>query len=267
MNPGHYYVSGQPGGSGAHDVWYGTLNDAQGAIVLEPTVSPRSIAVRADGSDRILYLAHGNSSLSRVDLDSNNVADPNELVNLLDISETLYSKHVMLDADGNLYWLARQGQVYRWPASVVATADTAGSLTEANADWDLDLTAFDLMHSGRIMELAEMPNGDIVVSTSAGLVNLGARDQTTPHVASYDENDVFFDYEGDAPVISHYASGLYADAFGNLFFTDGAQGTNLVVGAASPGGDTLTTVTAPTSQTFEIGLEPTRALQGWNLYQ
>ncbi|MCC5877596.1 MAG: hypothetical protein JJU11_15355 [Candidatus Sumerlaeia bacterium] len=264
LNPEYYYVSGQA--SSGTRVYYGHITDSIGETVLGDGPGPRSIAVRADGTDRIIYLTHGNSLIDRAVVDANNQILEGDLVDILSLSVSAYSKQVMLDSAGNLYWLSRDGWVYRWPSSVVDTATTAGSLTEANADWSVDATGITANSgSGKLFELAETPDGDIIASSNEGLLLLGnVADSSVTLVLT--GADVFFEFPATMPIATGFGSGLYSDAFGNIYFTDGATGIDLGVAGISPGGDTETVVNAPSSQTFDVILE-TSADRDWLLYQ
>lgn len=263
LNPEYYYVAGQA--TSGIRVYYGHINDHTGVQVLGDGPATRTVAARADGDDRILYFSHGNNTIDRAVVDANNEITEDDLVNILDIGENLYSKHVMLDADGNLYWLSRVGWVYRWPASLVETATEEGDLTDANADWVVDATGIDSRDGVELYELAETPDGDIIVSTQEGLVNLGNRSQASVNVA-IDGTDAFFAFPPELPLDTSFASGIYSDAFGNIYFTKGATGTDLGYAAASPGGQSSTSVTAPLSQTLNVNPEPTDARM-WHLYE
>lgn len=265
LNPGSYFVGGQGSiANGVSQLLYGTYPGNLADISATADLgAPRGIAVIENGGNREIFLAVTNNRIDRAAIDGSNqlVGPP---VNILGIATpTLYSRAVFVDSLGNLYYVARQGEVHRWPASVVATATTAGSLTDSNRDWFVS-------GAGVVgaQNVVEMPNGDIVLAATgtAGsanplrLYNLGNAASATPTSATVLTTDAFF--EVTATLHSNYAAQAYADAFGNIYF---ANANNMFgIFGISPGGTTNTTVTAPLSQNFSI-IEELRAGK-WNLY-
>lgn len=266
-NPGNYFASGQATAARTNII-YGSLSDI---VAQNPNPGnfdfggPRNIAIIEDGADRYLLLTRG-SAINRFPINPDNTIDTTTApVDLLD--RTDYSRGLFVDSEGNLYWASRDGFVHRWDAATVIAADTEDSLTPANASWTI---------SGiPAQALTELPNGDIIVvgTRAAG----GSPDDTVTFfnignvsdasvTETLDLTDAFFTIELDEPVSTNtYAADIDADLYGNIYFAM----ANLFFGALalSPGGDTETTVTAPSSQIFEIGLEPTRASETWDLYQ
>lgn len=268
VNPGHYFVSGQ---GGVTQLIYGDPLVDIVAFNANPDEvdlgAPRTHAVvGTDDTDRMIYLASGTSIINRGEVNEDNeLVGP--LVNILGIGG-FYSKHVFFDSEGNLIWVARDdgsaggGAVYRWLAAEVEAAD-AGTLTEANADWAFSAPGID-----RLNEVAELPNGDIVLASTAGFHVLG-NVTSTDLSGTIDPVDAFFPFPSEV-VVSTYGTGLDVDPFGNIYYatigTTAVPRQGFVVAGLSPGGNTSTEVTAPLSQTLTINPEPTSARM-WHLYE
>lgn len=264
FNPDYYFLCGQ-GVAPRTQMLYGHVFDieAEDANPNQLALSaPRAIAIVVDGSDRYMLLASGNNVINRAVISATNTLE-GPLVNILGVaSPTQYSKHIYLDSSGNLYWVSRDeggsalgGRVYRWPASVVLAADTAGSLTEANADWVFTTSGID-----RLQGVTELPNGDMVLICSVGLINIGnvadvpvAPD--TQITRALTEADPFFAMPPEAG-FSIYGVNLYSDLFGNLYLANlgvtAVPRAGFVAAGLSPGGQSSTTVNAPLSQVFRI---------------
>ena len=266
-NPGHYFVTGQ---GGVTQLIYGDPLVDTFAINANPDEvalgSPRTHAVvGTDQTDRVIYFAAGGS-VTRGDLNEDNqVVGP--LVDILDVSG-FYSKHVFVDSEGNLIWLARDdgdaggGAVHRWLAADVEGAGE-GSLTAANADWAFTAPDIDRLH-----EVAELPNGDIVVASTAG-INVIGNVADTELSGVIDPNAAAFAFPGEV-ALSTYGTGIDADAFGNIYYaTIGVTATprqGFVVAGLSPGGQSSTEVLAPLSQTVTIDPEPT-SVPMWQIWE
>lgn len=267
LNPGSYFISGQAT-SARTNLIYGSIEDT---IAQDPNPTnfdlggPRAVAVIADGSDRFAFFTSG-TGIFRYPINADNTIDVSggTSPDLLERSD--YSKYVYFDSAGNLYWTSRDGFVHRWDNSVVLGATTADSLTAANASWTVEVPG--------AQEVTEMPNGDIIVigTRAAGgtpndtiaLYNIGnvADANVTSTLAL---GDAFFTIELDTGVSANtYAAGVDADAFGNIYIGMANQLFGAI--AISPGGETSTTVNAPTSQAFDVILE-TSADRDWLLYQ
>lgn len=274
VNPGYYFVSGQATAPRTQ-LSYGSLSDNiaadanTGALDLG---APRTTAVLDESGTRVLFQAAGTDTVNMYTVDgSNQLVGP--AVDIIGITDGLYSKHVFLDSDGNLYWLSRAtgttadtGRVYRWPASLINSSLAADALTAANADSVVTIASGGNL--GLLGELAELPNGDIIVAaggntTDLYLINLGnkADSSLTQEIAS---TDAFFSLTGLASTINTYAVGIDTDPFGNIYYAS----ANSLFGAwvISPGGNTSIAIEAPASQAFEMQTEPTAA-RGWNLYE
>ncbi len=274
LNPDHYFVSGQATAARTNLI-YGTLNDvvAQNPNPDEIDLGgPRTIAIIVDGTDRYLLTAQGTDSIEMWEITEDNEL-AGEATELLGFSPDLYSKHVFLDSDGNLYWLSRgdstspdTGRVYRWPASLINGDLSEGDLDADNAD--SVVTIADGGNLGLLGELTEMPNGDIVVAAGGNetfihLINLGNKEDASL-TQEISDADAFFSLTDLDESVNTYAVGIASDAFGNIYYA--AANSLFGVWAVSPGGDTSTEVQAPLSQTLTIDPEPT-GVRMWHLYE
>lgn len=266
LNPGNYFLSGQAT-TARTNLIYGSTADT---VALDPNPTnqdlggPRSVAILLDGTDRYAYFS--GTGIFRYPINPDNTLDVSSgaPVNLTTLTQ--YSKYVYFDSAGNLYWASRDGVVHRWDNATVLASTTADSLTDTNASWTVDVPG--------AQEVTEMPNGDIVVvaTRAAGgspddtiaLYNIGNVSDGTVN-STLTLVDAFMEIQLDTAVSGNtYAVGVDADAFGNIYIAM----ANLLFGAiaVSPGGETTTTVTAPSSQAFGVILE-TSADENWSLYQ
>lgn len=268
-----------------------TLTTADANSLIAQLMYPRTIAVARHAAGKFAYLTAGNGRIARVPIDNNNQvtggaidATTNTWNNILTITATRYSKGVLFDDDGNLYWVTRDvtpaitttgdgGRLYRWNAADVeasASGNTFGALTDANAAWVVQLPAGAL----RGLDAAIDPtSGDVYLANGVGsprgvwrianksTATLGT--DAVPHVPA--SGDLVINYEtiGTGWTTSTFGSGIEFDKFGNLYIVDR---TTEQVRAFTQGGASDLTVAAPASQAFNV-VGSASAQPMWHLYE
>ncbi len=270
------WVCGQSGSENVmNGAWNaGTLTDQTNAIA--DLANARDIDVVVEGANKYAYVSNGTQQVWKCDVTANTVAASPAPFNVLGLTATgRYSKAVDIDDAGNLYWTSRYnnstsgdgGVVYRWDAATVQSA-TAGSLTEANASWEV----FVPTQASNTEGIAIAPNGDVylAVLNEDGLSNDGSlrgiyligntADATNKKTLTVSDR-VFAYYS--ANLFSTFGHGIAADFGGNIYFTDRS---NEQIRCVSPGGTTSLAVDAPLSQTVTVALPPL-ASQFWTLYE
>jgi len=255
---------------GGFMVMYGKYNDLNAAdacggfSVLD---NARDIAVVKEGGTKYAYITIGNDIIYKSAITGNQLSGtPVDIV--LCSTATRYGKGVDFDSAGNLYWSTRRtstsntlGAIYRWNAATVQVA-AAGSLNEANADWDIQFPTGALNVEG----VAISPAGDVYAAASGdgdgtvrGIYYLG--NASTPlNKKTLGPSDRIIAYPYN---LSTYAGGIQADYAGNVLFVNRSTEE---IRAYGPGGDTSKAIVAPPSQNFEIQSLPLAA-QNWALYE
>jgi hypothetical protein len=266
---------------GGYMVMYGKYNDDKAAdacggfSVLD---NARDIAVVKEGGIKYAYIAQGTNILWKSAITGNSLSGtPVDILECVNIG--LYSKGVDADSAGNIYWSVRRdnssgtnGAIYRWSAATVQAA-TAGSLNEANSDWDIQFPVGSLSVEG----VAITPSGDVFASvygdsdgTLIGIYYLG-NSSTTPNKKTLAPSDriIAYGYDPVNYAQSSYGNGIQADYAGNVLRVNRSVEE---IRAYSPGGQTNIPIVAPASQNFEITLPPTPtppplAATIWSLYE
>ncbi len=232
----------------------------------------RDIVVAIEGSNKYAYVTASNAQIWKCDVTNDIIAASPAPFNILGLSDTArYSKGVEFDSNLNLYWASRRnntdgtgGAIYRWDASLVQAA-TAGSLTEANASWDvqfptgtLDVEGVAIDRDGDVYAACATESagdgsvrGIYLIGNVSSATNVKTLSTSTDRVVAYPSE---FDPSG-------FGQGIGVDYAGNLYISDRGDEQ---VRAYGPQGTTSIDVLAPTSQTFFIGLVSAR---NWILYE
>jgi len=275
-DPTKVWVVGQ---SGAVNVMTGdwnapTLTDVTNGDTN--VANARDIAVRVEGSSKYAYITNGSSQLWKCDVSTGVVTSSENILGLADTAR--YSKGADVDAAGNLYWTSRYnnsstgegGVVLRWSAAQ-ADAATAGSLTEANAEWNISFPT----GSSNIEGVTIDPDGNVyaAVINEGGLgspndgslrgIYLLGNTATASNVKTLTLTDRIYAYYGDSSFFSTFGHGIAADFAGNLYYTDRSSE---MIRAIGPEGTTSIEVLAPLSQNLEIAYPPAAA-SFWSLYE
>lgn len=245
--------------------------DPTGIAGAVGTIFPRFTSISTVSGNKYLFTTNGNSQVIATRV--NNGAVVSSIPNILALATTgLYSKQTRVDSQGNLYFVGRRtaagvgGKVFRWSSAQVASAiaggGTTNQLTEANAQWTLTPVADP--GEAVAVSITFAPNGDVIYwDSDTGLYNVGNISTTTltgniPGTGTQIVPAAGI-INGSSP--SETTSEVVSDAFGNLYLVDGGSE---VIQSISPGGNSNTTVTAPTSQTFVIGTPS--AVDSWPIY-
>jgi hypothetical protein len=236
-----------------------------------PLLYARSIAVHKEGSIKYGYICLGSSQILRCVLSGGVLQASPAPVNIAGFTDTArYGKNLEFDKNGNLYFASRYnnsstdegGAVYRWDAAQVASA-TAGSLTEANASWDIQFPTGALA----VMGVAIGVDGSVYADCAGGgtgvkgIYLLGNISQAT-NKKTLAAGDLKVAYHADL-IPSYYGHGLAIDYAGNLYLTNRADEEIRVFG---PQGTTSVAVVAPDSQEFYFTSHYTAARGDWALY-
>lgn len=279
----YVWVGGQSSNTPPCTVMYGKWNDItlQNATNEVADVSlGRDIAVVMIGANKKAFVAKGNAAIWMADVTGNIVNATPAPINILGLTNTgLYSKGVDFDASGNLYYTVRYDTaistgagavVYRWDAAAVAAA-TAGSLTEANATWEVTFptgssnaegVAIDAngnVYAAIINEGALTPAND---GTLRGIYLIGNVSQAT-NKKQLAVSDRVYAFYGTATIFSGYGLGIACDLAGNIVYTDRNSEMIRIVG---PEGNTSVAILGPISQTLEIAAPPLAARM-WEIYE
>jgi len=236
----------------------------------------RDIGVVKQGADKYAYVAQGLATIWKIKIISGNKLDTTS-VNILGLADTTrYSKNINFDSNGNLYWTSRYtdsasgngGAVYRWSKAQIEAA-SAGSLTEANAQWNIQLAG---SNGGGV---AITPNGDVYArvlnedpgndGSLRGIYFCGntATASIVKTLTSADRIWAFFGTVYTGQVYSIYTS-VESDIAGNIYFGDRSREQIRVIG---PGGTTSVPIVAPTSQNFNITAVGALGAKNWNIYE
>lgn len=239
-----------------------TLRDTN-LVIADPAPiqfsNARWVAVRKQGTQKFAYACSGNSVIDRAEINATGNLVAGSKVTLTSLATTTrYSKQVLFDAAGNLYYVTRAntatgtagGVLYRWSAATVASA-TAGSLTETNAEWAVTSTAT----GTGMLGAAITPNGNVYVVLRNEGIYLAGNTSTAANVKTLAAGDL---QTAIAVAPSTSSSGLAADSVGNLYLFDS---TSESVRIYSNGGSKA--IVAPTSQTFAI---TGSAVRDWSAY-
>jgi hypothetical protein len=270
----YMWVAGQSFAPQTSVVMYGKYNDeiateaTNGITVLD---GARDIAVCNESSTKYAYVAQGTNVLFKVTISGNLLTGtPVDILECTNIGR--YSKGVDVDSDGNLYYSSRRdnsggtnGAIYRWSAAT-AQAATAGSLNEANSDWDIQFPVGTLNVEG----VAFDPSGNVYGIAAGdsdgsirGIYLLGNKSLTSNKktLTTGDRIIPFTDYSW-----STYGCSVQSDYAGNLI---AVNRTNEEIRAYTPGGTSNVPITAPASQNFEVEAPPPPPLaaRNWELYE
>ena len=136
-------------GCGQDTYWYicgeETVTDASDASNGQTLLtSPRDVEVVDEGGQLWAYSCTGNSVIDKFKINSAGIAQATS-VNVLSaasLGATLYSKDIEFDSAGNMYWVSRDGYLYRWSSTLVqdVTASTSAPILGASAEWVVDVT-------------------------------------------------------------------------------------------------------------------------------
>jgi len=265
----YVWVCGQAGQSAstANNVLYGKWDSLTLTNVTNGSgslLNARDILVLKQGSDKYAYIARGNSAIWKAKIEGGLISTTTPPINILGLSVTTrYGKGVDVDKYGNLYWSSRYtnstsgngGAIHRWSKSQIESA-IAGSLTEANAEWEVTLPGSNsegvaITPDGNVYACCvnEDPTND---GSLRGIYLVGHID-TNPNKKALLVSDRIYPFYGIdyASAFSAYGIGLASDYAGNLYFADRLAEQIRAIG---PGGSTNVSVIAPTSQTFSIAV-------------
>lgn len=280
----YVWVCGQSANTPVASVFYAKWNDVtlQNVTNGNTDVSlARDIAVAKQGTSKIAYVTKGNAAIWACDVTAGQIATTPAPINILGLTKTtLYSKGVDFDANGNLYYTSRydtaftsgaDAVVYRWDAATVAAA-TAGSLTEANASWEVTfptgatngegiaIDANGNVYAAIINEGALDPAND---GSLRGIYLIGNVSQATNKKQLAVSDRVYAFYGTTTGLFSGYGLGIACDLAGNIIYTD--RNTEMVR-MIGPGGNTSVAILGPLSQTLEIA-SPPLAARMWEIYE
>jgi hypothetical protein len=228
----------------------------------------RGIAVRKEGAKKYAYITQGTALLWKCEVTNNLVESSVNIFNLSDVGR--YSKCADFDSNGNLYFSSRRnnadgtgGAIFRWDASVIEAA-SEGSLTEANASWNvqfptgaLDVEGVAIGRDGNVY--AACCTESAADGSVRGIYLIGNVSQASNN-KTLTTSDRVVAYPVDlAP--SPYGHGIGVDYAGNLYITDRVAQQ---VRCYSPGGTTSVSALGPTSQSFFVGIVSAR---NWILYE
>jgi hypothetical protein len=276
-NADYIWVAGQSFAPQTCPVMFGKYNDVTATDVTNSITTldgARDIAVCNEGATKYAYVAQGTNVLFKVTISGNLLTGtPTDIVEC--VNTGMYSKGVDVDSDGNLYWSVRRdtaltpsgtgGRIFRWSAATIASA-TAGSLNEANSDWDIQFPVGALHVEG----VGISPSGDvygIACNDSDGSIRgiyLLGNKSLTPNKKTLTTGDriiPFTDYYW-----STYGCSAQFDYAGNLI---AVNRQNEEIRAYTPGGSSNVAITAPASQNFEVAAPPPPPLaaRNWELYE
>jgi hypothetical protein len=274
-DPNYVWVCGQ---TGSTNVFYAKWNDATlvdktGGATAE-LANARDISVRKEGATKYAYVTNGNSTLYKCTLDASNIVQASP-VNIFGLTDTLrYGKGVDFDSNGNLYWTSRYnnstsgngGAVYRWDKSQVEAA-TAGSLTEANATWEV------FIPGSNSEGAAITPDGNVYAGCTnedpandgslRGIYLIGNISSATNKKTLTVSDRIYPFYGTDYASAFSALFGISSDCAGNLYVTDTLAEQVRCIG---PGGTTNVAVVAPSSQNVEI-VAGSLAVKNWAIYE
>ncbi|MCX7017856.1 MAG: FlgD immunoglobulin-like domain containing protein [bacterium] len=276
-NPEAVFICGQAGGGadpGLTGLMYGTPLTSESLVDADPldinsANLPRLVAVAKEGSQKFAYFSQGSSTVYKVEVDANNqlTGTGNNIMSLA--VATRYSKEVVFDGSGNLYWSSRRdgtngelnGAVYRWNNSQILGNPPATPLTEDNAVWAIQAGP----NMSSLLGVAITPSGDAYTAFAAGaesgIYYIG--NVSTPTISKIltvaDRVVDFTTIGGTGWVTSGFGGCLRPDIAGNIYVTDNSTEQ---LRAFSPPGVTTKIINAPSSQLFTI----TSGIQGWPMY-
>lgn len=225
--------------------------DANGGFVQ--LTFPRDVEVVDEGGQLWAYSCGSNSVIDKFKINAAGVAEATS-INVLSptsMGATLYSKDLEFDSAGNMYFLSRDGWLYRWSAAQVQAVTDAASaqVLGASAQWIVDSTT--TLANRRFLGLEIVGDtvyigaGNAATSTTFALYEVG-KTSTTSLVKTLTSADVKL-------IGGRFVNGTYgaldADAVGNLLVNDRSTEYARLL---TPGGSSVITVSAPTSQTFTI---------------
>ncbi len=277
-DPDYVWAVGQLDASVMYGKWNAsTLTDVTNANT--DVLYARDIAVTMQGSDKYAYVANASAPANvwKCLIESGVISSSTPPVNVLGLTDTNhYSKGVDFDSNGNLYFTSRYndsssgdgGVVYRWDKATIEAA-TAGSLTEANASWEVFLPG------SNAEGIAITPSGDVyaAIANSDSTGNDGSfrgiyyvgNVATASNKKTLTVSDRVYAFYGTdyATAPSAYGLGIATDYAGNIYYDDR---NDEVVRCVGPEGTTSVEVVAPLSQTLEIR-EGSLDAKTWAIYE
>lgn len=253
----------------------GALTNAQNSVVALDNA--RGVAINVEGGSYYAYVALGNNNVTKAlivnGLVQSSPAPVNLLAGTIDGATNRYSKNVLFDSAGNLYWVSRHTaseanpRLYRWPAALFNNGTmTAGILTDANADWKITFPATATSGGGATIT----PDGnvyfictrDTTTGADRGVYLVGNSSAVLGTVALTSAARVIG--LGTSPTtFSNLGCSIASDYAGNIYLTDTSTEH---LRAFSPGGNSDISIFAPPSQTFSASPAPTSS-KNWELYQ
>ena len=269
-NSENLYVFGQ----GLPDVTYANNAAAGSGFADLTSISPnaatanyRGGAVRTIASVKFAYLASGNSTITRRQIDGTNqilLAPSDNILGLT--AANLYSREVLFDAAGNLYWVSRfagtagagNGRLFRWSAAL-ASAAVAASLTEANADWVVTLPS---TGADEVTDAIIAPNGSVFLVAESGIYAVGNTSDATKTITLTASEKVLDFAALSGGFVLGPLGGADMDFAGNIIV---CENVNEQIRTYTPGGNTSVVVPAPSAQAFDIVM--LSSSQNWEMYK
>ena len=258
-------------GCGQDTYWYiaGTETDTNASDASNGQTlltSPRDVEVVDEDGQLWAYSCGSSSVIDKFKINSAGIAQATS-VNVLSptsMGASYYSKDLEFDAAGNMYWVSRDGYLYRWSSALVkdVTDALSAQVISASADWVVDVTT--ALTNRRCLgctivgDMVYLGAADAATSTNFSLYEVGnvGTSSLTKTITSTDQVFIASD---------NLANGTYGnidtDPVGNLITHNRAPEE---IWLLTPGGETVITTIAPLSQTFDI--TPYTSVRNWNNY-
>ncbi len=289
QDPNAIWIGGQATDSAAvyNDVFYNNYNDATLTDVTnaDATMSNvRGIAIDIEGAQKFAYVTRGGA-INKTEVTTNQVNPATSSGNLLNTTDfaVTYSRDVIFDKNGNLYFLQRHstsnavatgGAVYRWDASLLPGV-TTGGLNKTNCTWEVFFPTVGAEASANAMGIGIDGSGNVYAEilneypdndgSCRGIYLLGNISLATNKKTLAITDRVLAFYLRTAGTQNYFSTNsmMGVDIAGNVYYVDRLDE---VIRCAGPEGSTSVPITAPTSQTLDISTLPTGATT-WFLYE